>query len=112
MANAMSSLTVQEFLIADDKAEIDEGNMIQCLIEHKHEGDVDPKCFAGIEHHQIVNMGSYNFNHKFREACKKDYEEHCVQKTNRFVDHKNRFLWNGALVGWACQPPPPAPALW
>ena len=57
--------------------EIDEGEVITCLIEHKYDEDMDPKCFAGIEHHQLVNMQEFNFNKKFRDACKSDFEKHC-----------------------------------
>lgn len=70
---------------AIERGEADDGAVIECLIDNKFRRDMDPKCFAGIEHHQLVNMKSYNFNTKFREACKKDYEQHCVHKTNRSV---------------------------
>lgn len=82
-------LCIQEHLKGFEQGEIDNGEIVECLIEHKREHDVDPKCLAGIEHHQIVNMQSYNFNTKFREACKKDYERYCVHKTNRYDNHCN-----------------------
>ena len=57
--------------------EIDQGEVIACLIEHKYDEDMDPHCFAGIEHHQLVNMQQFIFNKKFKDSCKKDVENHC-----------------------------------
>ena len=36
----------------DDDAEADD--IMQCLIDNKHHPDMDEKCKAGIEHHQLV----------------------------------------------------------
>ena len=46
-------------------------------MENKFDKDMDPKCFQGIEHHQLINMPDFNFNHKFREACKSDFKKFC-----------------------------------
>ena len=37
----------------DDDAEADD--IMQCLIDNKHHPDMDEKCKAGIEHHQLVS---------------------------------------------------------
>ena len=31
-------------------------DVMDCLIEHKHNREMDEKCQAGIEHHQIVGI--------------------------------------------------------
>ncbi|XP_052230402.1 Golgi apparatus protein 1-like [Dreissena polymorpha] len=61
--------------ILDNNA--DASNVMNCLIENKNHRDMNSKCKAGIEHHQIIQMKDYTFSHKFREACKKDVLEHC-----------------------------------
>ena len=40
-----------------EKDEAEPGEMMQCLIEHKHHPDMNGKCAAGVVHHQLV---SYN----------------------------------------------------
>ncbi|XP_052060526.1 Golgi apparatus protein 1-like isoform X2 [Mytilus californianus] len=57
--------------------EEDEDVVMQCLIQHKHHQKMDPKCYAGIEHHQLISMKNYEFSHKFKEACKKSVKQFC-----------------------------------
>ena len=45
--------------IADSSQEelqnqVDEGEALQCLIDHKDDDDMDKKCAAGVEHFQLV----------------------------------------------------------
>lgn len=37
---------------------------MHCLIEHKTKAEMDPKCRAGIEHHQLVSLKDYR-SHPF-----------------------------------------------
>lgn len=50
----------------------DEGDLMECLIEHKNEADVRAayKCRAAIEHFQLLALKSYHFTYKFKEACR------------------------------------------
>lgn len=59
--------------------EIDQGDLLQCLIQNKNELDVksDVKCRAGIEHFQLVSLKDYRFTAKFKEACKPDVIKYC-----------------------------------
>jgi hypothetical protein len=36
--------------------EEEEDVIMQCLITHKNNQKMDPKCYAGIEHHQLVRI--------------------------------------------------------
>ncbi|KAK2580723.1 hypothetical protein KPH14_011351 [Odynerus spinipes] len=50
----------------------DEGDMMECLIEHKNELDArsDYKCKAAVEHFQLISLKNYRFTYKFKEACR------------------------------------------
>ncbi|KAJ8669296.1 hypothetical protein QAD02_000555 [Eretmocerus hayati] len=50
----------------------DEGDMMECLIEHKNDLDTrsDYKCRAAIEHFQLLSLKDYHFTFKFKEACR------------------------------------------
>ncbi|XP_067931662.1 Golgi apparatus protein 1-like isoform X2 [Watersipora subatra] len=60
-----------------EEGDIDQGEVFECLLEHKFDKDIDHKCFIGIEHHQIINMQDFKFSHKFREACNHDFQAFC-----------------------------------
>ncbi|XP_017955612.1 Golgi apparatus protein 1 isoform X2 [Drosophila navojoa] len=48
----------------------DGGNMMDCLISHKNDADLNKGCRAAIEHFQIISLKSYHFTTKFKEACR------------------------------------------
>ncbi|GFO47337.1 Golgi apparatus protein 1 [Plakobranchus ocellatus] len=58
--------------------------VLECLIKNKAHSDMDDKCVVGIEHHQIVSLKDFRFNHKFREACQQSVEKHCKNKKTKF----------------------------
>lgn len=61
-------------------------DVMDCLIDHKHNREMDDKCKAGIEHHQITQLEDYHFSHKFKEACKKAVTTHCHgRKKNEMI---------------------------
>ncbi|XP_013408738.1 Golgi apparatus protein 1 isoform X2 [Lingula anatina] len=55
----------------------DTGEVMECLIKQKHSPQMDLKCAAGIEHHQLITLKDYRFSHKFKEACKADVMKLC-----------------------------------
>ena len=58
----------------------DEGLVIQCLIKVRDENqEMDDKCIAAVEHWQILSLKDWRFSYQFKEACKKDIQEHCYQ---------------------------------
>ncbi|XP_015515645.1 Golgi apparatus protein 1 [Neodiprion lecontei] len=50
----------------------DEGDLMECLIEHKNDPDLrkDYKCRAAVEHFQLLSLKNYRFTYKFKEACR------------------------------------------
>lgn len=57
----------------------DEGDIMECLIEHKNEPDMrtDYKCRAAVEHFQLISLKSYHFTYKFKEACRFHVKRYC-----------------------------------
>ncbi|CAG5117646.1 unnamed protein product, partial [Candidula unifasciata] len=58
--------------------------VLDCLIEHKNRNDMDEKCAAGIEHHQIISLKDFKFNSKFREACQTAVARNCKNKKTKY----------------------------
>lgn len=63
----------------------DEGDMMECLIEHKNELDVrsDYKCKAAIEHFQLISLKNYRFTYKFKEACRSYVKRWCPRSKTK-----------------------------
>ncbi|XP_059141674.1 Golgi apparatus protein 1-like [Physella acuta] len=59
-------------------------DVLDCLIEHKNVVDMNDKCAAGIEHHQIISMKDFRFNHKFREACQFSVATFCSNRKTKY----------------------------
>ncbi|XP_076110443.1 Golgi apparatus protein 1-like isoform X3 [Mytilus galloprovincialis] len=80
--------------------EEDEDVVMQCLIQHKHHQKMDPKCYAGIEHHQLISMKNYEFSHKFKEACKKSVKQFCpnVKRKGDVVTCLSEHIRNDTLL--------------
>ncbi|KAG1681674.1 Golgi apparatus protein 1 [Nymphon striatum] len=59
--------------------DVDEGDLMQCLIENKNHHDVKSniKCRQSIEHFQLISLKDYHFSAKFKDLCHKDIIEHC-----------------------------------
>lgn len=57
----------------------DEGDMMDCLIEHKNEinSHSDYKCKAAVEHFQLISLKSYHFTYKFKDACRPHVMVYC-----------------------------------
>ncbi|PSN56256.1 Golgi apparatus protein 1 [Blattella germanica] len=57
----------------------DEGDIMECLIDHKNEPDMraEYKCRAAVEHFQLISLKSYHFTYKFKEACRTHVLRYC-----------------------------------
>ncbi|XP_066589109.1 Golgi apparatus protein 1 [Prorops nasuta] len=57
----------------------DEGDMMECLIEHKNDIDIrsESKCKAVVEHFQLISLKNYHFTYKFKEACRSSVKRSC-----------------------------------
>lgn len=69
------SIYCNEFQAQD----VDQGDLMQCLIEHKNEPEMKKhqKCRVAVEHFQLLSLKDYHFNFKFKEACKQDVLRLC-----------------------------------
>ena len=65
----------------DEISHKDEGLVIQCLIKVRDDHqNMDDKCKAAVEHWQILSLKDWHFSYQFKESCKEDIKDHCVQK--------------------------------
>nr|CAD7426932.1 unnamed protein product [Timema monikensis] len=64
----------------------DEGDLMECLIEHKNELDVrsNYKCRAAIEHFQLISLKNYHFTYKFKEACRPHVQRFCPDARTKY----------------------------
>ncbi|XP_041376284.1 Golgi apparatus protein 1-like [Gigantopelta aegis] len=62
----------------------DPPEVLDCLIEHKLNHDMNPKCAAGVEHHQLISLKEFRFNHKFKQACQKSVMRFCKDKNTKY----------------------------
>ncbi|XP_043245383.1 Golgi apparatus protein 1-like [Amphibalanus amphitrite] len=53
--------------------------VMECLIRHKSDRDVRQasKCWAAINHFQIISMEDYSFSFRFKQNCQEDVAIHC-----------------------------------
>lgn len=63
----------------------DEGDMMECLIEHKNDLDLrsDYKCKAAVEHFQLISLKNYHFTYKFKEACRPSVKRWCPKSKTK-----------------------------
>ncbi|XP_071959006.1 Golgi apparatus protein 1-like isoform X2 [Antedon mediterranea] len=59
------------------KQQLSEGVLMDCLIQHKNDNEMDEKCAAGVEHFQLLELKDYKFSFKFKEACRSDVSSNC-----------------------------------
>ncbi|CAG5131595.1 unnamed protein product, partial [Candidula unifasciata] len=58
--------------------------VLTCLIEHKNDDRMVPKCAASIEHRQILSLKDFRFSMKFHEACQESVSHHCRNKKTKY----------------------------
>ncbi|XP_006615715.1 Golgi apparatus protein 1 isoform X2 [Apis dorsata] len=63
----------------------DEGDMMECLIEHKNDLNMrsDYKCKAAVEHFQLISLKNYHFTYKFKEACRPSVKRWCPKSKTK-----------------------------
>uniref|UniRef100_F6PW80 Golgi apparatus protein 1 n=1 Tax=Xenopus tropicalis TaxID=8364 RepID=F6PW80_XENTR len=61
--------------VADNQ--IDSGDLMECLIQNKHQKEMNEKCIVGVTHFQLVQMKDFRFSYKFKMACKEDVLKLC-----------------------------------
>ncbi|XP_067853813.1 Golgi apparatus protein 1 isoform X2 [Heptranchias perlo] len=61
--------------LADNQ--IDSGDLMECLVQNKHQKEMNDKCAVGVTHFQLVQMKDFRFSYKFKMACKEDVLKLC-----------------------------------
>ena len=49
-----------------ESTETEPGDVMECLIQHKRDPEMNDKCRAGIEHHQLVSLKVSALYHRFQ----------------------------------------------
>ena len=79
----MVSKYCQEESQVKDNAMRSKGRLLECMVKHKNEPDVSPICLAGIEHMQILQLKDFDFDPKFKRACKADVINLCPESSRK-----------------------------
>ncbi|PIK54665.1 putative Golgi apparatus protein 1 [Apostichopus japonicus] len=88
------------------KKKVDEGDALDCLIRRKNDADMDPKCAAGIEHFQIIQLDPAERLHPFiqvKKACKEDVQKLCSKKDTKkdtILTCLSKFIRTDTLLGY------------
>ncbi|XP_037103049.1 Golgi apparatus protein 1-like isoform X1 [Syngnathus acus] len=61
--------------LADNQ--IDTGDLMECLVQNKHQKEMNEKCAVGVTHFQLIQMKDFRFSYKFKMACKEDVLRLC-----------------------------------
>uniref|UniRef100_A0A096MG29 Golgi apparatus protein 1 n=1 Tax=Poecilia formosa TaxID=48698 RepID=A0A096MG29_POEFO len=61
--------------VADNQ--VDTGDLMECLVQNKHQKDMNEKCAVGVTHFQLIQMKDFRFSYKFKMACKEDVLRLC-----------------------------------
>ncbi|XP_033755348.1 Golgi apparatus protein 1-like [Pecten maximus] len=75
---------IKKFCKEEIEEDADAEDVMDCLIENKHDPSMDEKCAAGVEHHQIISLQDFRFSHKFKEACKENVMMYCKGRKTKF----------------------------
>ncbi|MEQ2187691.1 glycogenin glucosyltransferase glg1 [Goodea atripinnis] len=61
--------------VADNQ--IDSGDLMECLVQNKHQKEMNEKCAVGVTHFQLIQIKDFRFSYKFKTACKEDVLKLC-----------------------------------
>uniref|UniRef100_A0A8C7XS26 Golgi apparatus protein 1 n=1 Tax=Oryzias sinensis TaxID=183150 RepID=A0A8C7XS26_9TELE len=61
--------------VADNQ--IDTGDLMACLVQNKHQKEMNEKCSVGVTHFQLIQIKDFRFSYKFKTACKEDVLKLC-----------------------------------
>lgn len=57
--------------------EIDHGDVMECLENHKDAKEMNPKCRSYVHHFELISLRDYHFSYRFNEACQADIQQYC-----------------------------------
>uniref|UniRef100_A0A669EM49 Golgi apparatus protein 1 n=1 Tax=Oreochromis niloticus TaxID=8128 RepID=A0A669EM49_ORENI len=52
--------------VADNQ--IDSGDLMDCLVQNKHQKEMNEKCAVGVTHFQLIQVKDFRFSYKFKTA--------------------------------------------
>ncbi|XP_056455527.1 Golgi apparatus protein 1-like [Gadus chalcogrammus] len=55
----------------------DSGDLMECLVQNKHQKEMNEKCAVGVTHFQLIQIKDFRFSYKFKMACKEDVLKLC-----------------------------------
>ncbi|KAA8590435.1 hypothetical protein FQN60_014369, partial [Etheostoma spectabile] len=61
--------------VADNQ--INTGDLMECLVQNKHQKEMNEKCGVGVTHFQLIQIKDFRFSYKFKTACKEDVLKLC-----------------------------------
>ncbi|KAK5866812.1 hypothetical protein PBY51_011357 [Eleginops maclovinus] len=61
--------------VADNQ--INTGDLMECLVQNKHQKEMNEKCSVGVTHFQLIQIKDFRFSYKFKTACKEDVLKLC-----------------------------------
>uniref|UniRef100_A0A3P9HL29 Golgi apparatus protein 1 n=1 Tax=Oryzias latipes TaxID=8090 RepID=A0A3P9HL29_ORYLA len=74
--DVVGNLTELESEDATDN-QMDTGVLMECLVQNKHQKEMNDKCAVGVTHFQLIQMKDFRFSYKFKMACKEDVLRLC-----------------------------------
>ena len=81
--------------------EIDEGDLMECLILNKNKPGIKrfPKCRVAVEHFQLLSLKDFRFSFKFKESCKADVLNYCRSVRTKYdvVSCLSSIVFNDTL---------------
>ncbi|KAI5616309.1 Golgi apparatus protein 1, partial [Silurus asotus] len=57
--------------------QLDTGDLMECLVQNKHQKEMNDKCAVGVTHFQLIQLKDFRFSYKFKMACKEDVLKLC-----------------------------------
>uniref|UniRef100_A0A8C9Z5T9 Golgi apparatus protein 1 n=1 Tax=Sander lucioperca TaxID=283035 RepID=A0A8C9Z5T9_SANLU len=76
--------------VADNQ--IDTGDLMECLVQNKHQKEMNDKCTVGVTHFQLVQMKDFRFSYKFKMACKEDVLRLCPNIKKNYKHETKVYL--------------------
>ncbi|XP_028417927.1 Golgi apparatus protein 1-like [Dendronephthya gigantea] len=61
----------------------DVDGILPCLYNNKYDHRMDKKCRAELDHRELIELKDYQFSSKFKKACRKDVQTHCINSKSK-----------------------------
>uniref|UniRef100_A0A3Q1I7W5 Golgi apparatus protein 1 n=1 Tax=Anabas testudineus TaxID=64144 RepID=A0A3Q1I7W5_ANATE len=76
--------------VADNQ--IDTGDLMECLVQNKHQKEMNEKCVVGVTHFQLIQIKDFRFSYKFKTACKEDVLKLCPNIKKKAQIHFTEYV--------------------